>query len=231
MRFHLETNRSNFKQRFQGGLSSEIWVPLNAGRYVGNDAQNTLFKNHPSTDSIKLTDWITSQLSLGNITVSTGSENLVVGGDAEVTGDIIGGGDIVITETVTTPATSATYSIKTAQIVHTTTAAATNTIDIDVPIGAKLIGASVIVTEDLVFAGGGVSAELTWTTSGQVIGTALASQNDKASAFFDENADAAIVAGSVETMTLTPDAGTLGAAGELTIMAVYAELTDFSDVA
>lgn len=69
MRFLLQNNRSEFRNRYQSGLASQIWVPLNAGRYIGADNQSSVFKNRPDTDSIKLTDWISNQISLGNITV------------------------------------------------------------------------------------------------------------------------------------------------------------------
>lgn len=69
MIFQLPNNRANFKRKYQSGLSSEIWIPLNSGRYVGADNQSSIFKNRPDTDSIKLTDWITNQITLGNITV------------------------------------------------------------------------------------------------------------------------------------------------------------------
>lgn len=222
MRFLLQNNRSEFRNRYQSGLASQIWVPLNAGRYIGADNQSSVFKNRPDTDSIKLTDWITNQITLENITFT---------GDLDFDGNIQTTGDLTFTEVVASPSTSATYTIKSKTVVHTTTAAATNTIATQIPIGAKILGASVIVTTDLVFAGGGADAELTWATSGQVVGTALASQNDKSSAFFDENVDSAIVTGSAEDMTLTPDAGTLDAAGVLVVTVWYAELTDPTDVA
>lgn len=70
MRYFLSENRSNFKQTYQAGLASQIYVPLNSGSYVGPDNQSSIFKNRPSTDSIKLVDWIANQIALGNITVS-----------------------------------------------------------------------------------------------------------------------------------------------------------------
>lgn len=80
--FYLGNNRSTYNQNYKAGLASQIWVPLNAGRYVGTDSNNTgLFKNRPNTDSIKLVDWISNQVNLGNIdtVVDISSDQTVTG--------------------------------------------------------------------------------------------------------------------------------------------------------
>lgn len=76
MRFLLGNNRSDFKSKYQAGLASQIYVPLNSGRYVGTDNTSNLFKNRPNTDSINLADWITNQITLGNITFTDANTNI-----------------------------------------------------------------------------------------------------------------------------------------------------------
>lgn len=44
-------------------------MPLNNGRSVGPDINGSIFKTTPDTDAVKLTDWVSNQLQLGNISV------------------------------------------------------------------------------------------------------------------------------------------------------------------
>lgn len=170
----------------------------------------------------------TSVASSGDYTITyeDGTPSFIAAGNLK-------GNDLSMTESVTSPATSAGYTVKGKSVVHTCTAAATNTIAIDIPVGAKILGAQAIVSTALVFAGGGVSADLTWATSGQTVAATLAAKNTKGKAIFDVNdsTDKDIVSGSVEKMTLTPDAGTINVGGVVVVTAWYAELTDLTDVA
>lgn len=117
-------------------------------------------------------------------------------------------------------------TLKTKIISHACTAAATNVMAINVPVGAIILAGQVITDTSLVFAGGGVSANVTWTTSGLIIATALAAKNTEASKMYDSFTRTALVAGTVETMTLTPNAGTIDVGGVVICMAYYYELTD-----
>lgn len=139
-------------------------------------------------------------------------------------------GDLTFTEGVLSPATSSTYSVKSKQVVHTCTAAATNVIAINIPVGARIIGASAVVSTALVFAGGGASATLAWTTSGGNVATSLAAKNTKGSALWNTTVNP-VVSGSDKTMTLTPNAGTIDVGGVIVVTAWYEELTDLTDVA
>lgn len=170
-----------------------------------------------------------------NVLKTTGGSQTILG-DKTFSGttgvaDVNASGDLTFTETVTSPATSSTYAIKSKQIVHTTTAAATNVIAINIPVGARIIGASAIVTTALTFGSGGADVDLTWTTSSEVIAAGIVDKNDKGSALFDQNAAAAVVSGSVETITATPDTGTIAAGGVIVVTAWYEQLTDLTDVA
>lgn len=77
MKYLLSTNRGNFNRNYRSGLSSNIYIPLNAGRYVGSDNQSSIFKSRPDTDSIKLTDWITNQITLGNIVLPPDENGII----------------------------------------------------------------------------------------------------------------------------------------------------------
>ena len=215
MRYHLSKNRSNFKAAYQAGLASQIFLPLNIGRYVGADNTSSLFKNRPNTDSVNLAEWITNQITLENVTFSS----------------VATSGDVTLTETVTTPATSSSLAIKSKQVVHTTDGGAlTEVVPIDIPDGAVLLGASIIVSTVLGFTTG-TEVTPTWTNSTQQIGsTTLAAKNSKVTAMYDANAASAIATGTPETITLTANAGTIDS-GEVVVTAYYMELTDLTDVA
>lgn len=146
-------------------------------------------------------------------------------------GNVVTDGDLSFTETVTSPATSASYAIKSKQLVHTCTAAATNTVAVQIPVRARIIGASAIVSTALAFAGGGASAALTWATSAETVADPLAAKNSKGSALFDQNSAVAIVSGSAEDMTLTPNAGTIAVGGVLVVTVWYEELSGLTNVA
>ena len=221
MRFHLSKNRSNFKATYQSGLASQIFLPLNIGRYVGADNTSSLFKSRSNTDSVNLAEWITNQITLDNITFSSLS----------TTGDVATSGNLTFTETVTTPATSSSLAIKSVQVVHTTDGGAlTEVIPVNIPDGAVILGASILVSTALGFTTG-TEVTPTWTNSTQQIGsTTLAAKNSKVTAMYDANAESAIATGTPETITLTANAGTIDS-GEVVVTAYYMELTDLTDVA
>lgn len=148
----------------------------------------------------------------------------------DTTGSIGTKGDLTFTETVTSPATSATYKVVGKQLVHTVSGGATEVIPINIPVGARIIGAQIIVSTVLAFTTG-TEVTPTWTASTQQIGsTTLAAKNSKVTALYDQNAESAIVSGAVETITLTADAGTVDS-GVVVVTAWYEELTDLTDVA
>lgn len=160
------------------------------------------------------------------------NSDLSVTGNVDITGDVGATGDLTFTETVTSPATSATYSIVGKSVVHTCTAAATNVIAINIPVGAKIIGAQIIVSTAMVLAGGGVTWSAAWTAAGGSLGSGLAlTKNTKTKALFNANAASPIVAGAVETITITPNAGTIDVGGVLVVTAWYEELSALTDVA
>lgn len=189
------------------------------------------------------TTTITGALLTGEITADTTSD--IGFGDSSAAGNstlftvsdtnnrISTTGDVTMFESVAAPATSSSYSIKSKSIVHTCTAAATNVIAINIPVGAKLIGAQILVSTLMVLAGGGVTWEATWTAATQTIGGAgqLLTKNTKVKALFDANGASPIVAGAVETITITPNAGTIDVGGVLVVTAWYEELTDLTNVA
>ena len=90
-----------------------------------------------------------------------------------------------------------------------TLAGASTDIDVDVPLGAKLIGAQLRV-DTLITSGDGAA---TWaaaykTGATQAIGSGLAfAKQTKHNAFFDANADTPITSG-VTKIAVTPNAGT-----------------------
>lgn len=104
MRFHLSNNRSNFKQTYQAGLASQIFLPLNIGRYVGADNVSSLFKSRPNSDSVNLADWINAQSRLGNVNsgIYSGNGSIPVGGTT-VSGDTL---SINLTDTITNKVTT-----------------------------------------------------------------------------------------------------------------------------
>lgn len=77
MKYLLPNNRAAFNATYKAGLSSSIYIPLNAGRYVGPENNNSLFKNKPDTDSVNLADWITNQITLGNISTGTDANGII----------------------------------------------------------------------------------------------------------------------------------------------------------
>lgn len=189
------------------------------------------------------TTTITGALLAGEITADTTSDigfgdssaagNGTLFTVSDVNGRISTTGDVTMFESVVAPATSSSYSIKSKSIVHTCTAAATNVIAINIPVGAKLIGAQILVSTLMVLAGGGATWEATWTAATQTIGGAgqLLVKNTKVKALFDANGASPIVAGAVETITITPNAGTIDIGGVLVVTAWYEELSDLSNVA
>lgn len=165
---------------------------------------------------------------------STAQTSQSISSNLTVTGDIAQTGDLSVTGTTTltgdldfpalTTATTALMSIKSSTVELEIEAGATDIIEVDVPIGALLLGAAVIANTDLTFTTGTeVTATLTAETS--EIGT-LASKNDKGAIMVVPS----LVAGAVETITLTADAGTVDS-GTVTGTIWYIEPTDFTDVA
>lgn len=147
MRFLLDEKRNSFNSAYVAGLASQIWVPLNAGRYVGREpvATSPTFKTTPDSKSINLAEWIAHQITLTNITFT---------GDLDFVGNVQTTGDLTFTETIVTPSTSASLSIKSAQVVHTITGGATEEIPVNIPDGAVILGASVLAATDLTFTTG-----------------------------------------------------------------------------
>lgn len=144
------------------------------------------------------------------------------------------GGDLTLTEKVTSPATtSGTFTRKAVSASVTTTAANTAVIPVNVPVGAKLVGAQLIVTEAISYTGDSTAFQATWTASTQNIGGATTgTKNDTATSLYNENAQSAIVSGSVETITLTANnTGGFSAGGIVVAVAWYDELSDLTDVA
>lgn len=144
------------------------------------------------------------------------------------------GGDLVLTEEVTSPSiTEGTFTRKAVSASVTTTAATTAVIPVNVPVGAKLIGAQFIVTTAIAYTGDSTAFQATWTASTQAIGGATTgAKNDKGKALYNENANSAIVSGSVETITLTANnTGAFAAGGVVLAVAWYDELSDLPDVA
>lgn len=171
------------------------------------------------------------QRVFSNVVATTAQDSQTIDSDLAVAGDVSATGDLVFAEAVTSPVTSGTYSIIGKSIVHTCTAAATNVIAINIPIGARLIGAQIIVSTLMVLAGGGVTWSAAWTAAGQSLGSGLAlTKNTKTKALFAYNAASPIVAGAVETITITPNVGTIDVGGVLVVTAWYEELGALVDV-
>lgn len=144
------------------------------------------------------------------------------------------GGNLTLTEEVTSPAdTSGALTRKAVSASITTTAASTAVIPVNVPVGAKLVGAQFIVTTAIAYTGDSTAFQATWTASTQNIGGATTgAKNDKDKELYSENANEAKVSGSVETITLTANnTGGFAAGGVVLAVAWYDELIDLTDVA
>lgn len=171
---------------------------------------------------------------LGDVVVTTTDTQSISGAKtftSAITADsgITTGGDLSFTETVTSPATSASLAIKSKQLVHSVSGGATEVIPINIPSGAVLLGASILVSTVLAFTTG-TEATPTWTNSTQQIGaTTLAAKNSKVTALYDANANSAVTT-TTETITLTPDAGTIDS-GTVIVTAWYMELSGLTNVA
>lgn len=164
-------------------------------------------------------------------TVTTLTATTVNATTVDIAGDTTTDGDLTFTETVASPATSASLAIKSKQLVHTVTGGAlTEEIPINIPDGSVLLGASILVSTALAFTTG-TEATPTWTNSTQQIGsTTLAAKNSKVTAAYNANGASAIATGTPETITLTADAGTIDS-GVVVVTAWYMEITGLTDVA
>lgn len=236
-------------QTISGAKTFSSVVTTSAGIAGGASADITLNTNKFTVDATQGNTVIGGTLSLtgallcGEITADTTSDIALGDGSAagnatiftvsDVNGRVSTTGDITMIESVAAPATSSSYSIKSKQIVHATTAAATNVIAINIPVGARIVGAQILASLAIVLAGGGVTWSATWTAATQAIGAAgqAVTKNTKVKALFDASTDSPIVAGSVETITITPNAGTIDTGGEFVVTAWYEELSDLASVA
>lgn len=118
------------------------------------------------------------------------------------------------------------YSLVSKTVTHTTTAAGTNTVPVQVPVGARIVGASVEVTTDLVFTGDSDAASLAWDTSSESVAASLQTSGDTASAMFDSNSASPVVASSAEDMVLDANnTGGLGAGGVIKVTVWYEQIT------
>ena len=106
---------------------------------------------------------------------------------------------------------------------------ATENIDIQIPLGAKVLGVSLRVDSAITFGGGGTSWDAAYNTgSTQVIVTsANKSKNTKVDVMFDSNAATDILTAATD-ITITPSAGTL-ATGVITAVAYYISLTSLTN--
>lgn len=150
--------------------------------------------------------------ALGGVTAAT---SLVLAGDLDVQDSTEASGGI---------------TVQTAYATSGTLTGATDTIDVGVPVGAVLLGASLCVVTAVVDDAG----DDTWSsaysggaTQGIWSGSAAA-QNTKVDTFFDANAATAITSGTTQ-ITLTPNGGNF-TAGEIKAVVYYLELTSLDDV-
>lgn len=165
-----------------------------------------------------------------NIITDSISEN-TAGNGVHILNDTVREANITTT-TVVPQVAQAQYNRRVVVMEHIFAGGAiTEVIPVNIPIGAKLLGAAIEVNEDIVIGGGGVTWAATWTASTQVIGAGgqLLPINTKVNAVYDSFLVSAIVAGAPETITLTANAGTF-TSGRVIVMAVYEEIVDFNNV-
>lgn len=110
-------------------------------------------------------------------------------------------------------------------VTHTVTAGATNTVTTNIPVGAKIIGAQYYILSTITVSGG-TNFDISYTGIGEDIATGVTPTADTAGAtFLDYSASSGIVSGSPETLTLTPDAGTLAEGGSIFFTIWYETLS------
>lgn len=150
--------------------------------------------------------------ALGGVTAAT---SLSLSGDLDVIDPTEGSGKLTIQ---TYYATSGTLT------------GATDTIDVSVPQGALLIGASLCVVTAVVDDAGDDtwSAAYSGGATQSIVSGAAAAQNTKTNAFFDANAATPITSGTTQ-ITLTPNGGNF-TAGEIKAVVYALVLTSLDDV-
>lgn len=109
---------------------------------------------------------------------------------------------------------------------------ATETIAVQVPSGAKIIGVAWRIDVDIVLGGGGVNFDLAYSggaTQAIVTDETTLTKNNKDTIFFNSNA-ATNITSALTDIVVTPDAGTLDS-GAITCVVFYELLTNLTDAA
>lgn len=214
----------------------ETYRYLRKEDFIEDNDQVYLGGNKPQVPGVDLYDVVEAAIE-NDTGVQTKLQADIEAADLDVTGDWSFDDDVALnenlefTETVTSPATSSTLTLVQKQLVHSITQGATDEIEIDVPDGALLFSAELLVSVALTFTTG-TAVTASWTNSTQQIGgtDALAAKNSKVTAFYNANAESAIAGGTPETITLTADAGTVDD-GEVVVIVRYWTLSGIADVA
>lgn len=69
--FFLRDNINSF-ETFKGKLPDEIYLPLNTGRFIRRQSDNTTaFSNERPNNSVNLEQWIQFQIDEGNLSLQT----------------------------------------------------------------------------------------------------------------------------------------------------------------
>jgi hypothetical protein len=121
--------------------------------------------------------------------------------------------------------TSGGWSVTTSEATVTITAAATKTIAVAVPVGARLIGCQIRVDTALT-AGDTWDAE--WNDGGSlqaIVSNEAVAKNTKVSALHDDNANTPLVDTETDILITKNGGGSFTAAGVIRAIAYYEELT------
>jgi hypothetical protein len=126
----------------------------------------------------------------------------------------------------------ASLSVLSATASTTFTGGATETIAVQIPAGAEIIGTAWRIDVDIVLGGGGVNFDLNYTggaTQAIVTNEATLTKNNKNNAPFNVNAATNITSATTD-IVVTPDAGTIDS-GAITCVTFYRAIANLTDAA
>lgn len=126
----------------------------------------------------------------------------------------------------------ASLSILSATASTTFVGGATETIAVQIPAGAEIIGTAWRIDVDIVLGGGGVNFDLNYTggaTQAIVTNEATLTKNNKNRVFFNVNAATSITSATTDIL-VTPDAGTI-TSGAITCVTFYRAIANLTDAA